>query len=506
MDNNIAVLKIIGIKKAFGATQALKGVNLDVFDNEVHAVVGSNGAGKSTLMKILAGIYTPDAGRIICGGKDIAGLSPHELQRRGIQVVHQALNIVPSLSVLENILLARPPMKGGFLNWKAGAKRAEETLEFMDLHMDLGMIAGNLSVSEQQFVILARAIVNETRILVLDEPTARLSMEETNKLFAVIGRMKSAGATVLYISHRMEEIYKITDRISVFRDGVCVKTEYTDRFSENELVGAMLGKKMEVFFPKKDIAIGGELLRVNGLKYRDKLSDVGFHVNHGEIVSLVGAVGSGVTEVLNCVYGVANADGGEMFLDGQKLPLSHKPAEAISLGIALIPEDRVSEGMFGDYDVKNNLSSVDMDKISGFSVLRAGAEENLARGIVDRLSVIPADINYLASALSGGNQQKIAIGKWMTRPYRLYLMNNVTAGVDIGAKAEIYKLMGDMAESGSALILATGDIEEALGVSDRIIVLFQGRVLKELSPKETTKDELLTYIMGGASEWRTAQN
>jgi ABC-type sugar transport system ATPase subunit len=499
MNTGTVILKMEGIKKSFGATQALKGVNLDIYANEVHAIVGSNGAGKSTLMKMLAGLYKPDEGAITFKNEDITGLTPIETQRKGIQVVHQVLNIVPSMSVFENILLAVPPVKAGFLIWKSGIKKVEETLKLINFPLDLQASAGQLSVSEQQFIVLARAIVNETKVLVLDEPTARLSLEETNKLFEIIKKMKEKGTTVIYISHRIEEIYAISDRISVFRDGLCVKTENTGRFKENDLVNSMLGKNIDVFFPKKNVSTGGELLRVQGLTYQDKIFGIDLHVNQGEIVTLVGAVGCGQTEVVNCIYGIINADSGEITLNGEKLKLNHTPREAIKRGIALIPEDRASEGMIADYDIKNNITAINMGQISKRHVISGLMESKLASEMAGRLNVVPPDINYTMSALSGGNQQKVVIGKWMTESYKLYLMDEVTAGVDIGAKAEIYKLMGDIAGSGSSILLSSGDIEEALGISDRIIVLFKGKIFKEVIPREITKDRLLTYIMGGTA-------
>jgi ABC-type sugar transport system ATPase subunit len=499
MNTGNVILSMKEIRKSFGATQALKGVNLDIYTNEVHAIVGSNGAGKSTLMKMLAGLYKPDGGTITFRGDDITGLSPIETQRRGIQVVHQVLNIAPSLSVFENILLAMPPVKMGFLNWKSGIKKVEETLGLINFPLDLKAGAGQLSVSEQQFIILARAIINETKILVLDEPTARLSLEETNKLFAIIRKMKEKGTTIIYISHRIEEIYAISDRISVFRDGLCVKTENTGQFKESDLVNSMLGKNMDVFFPKKEVKSGDELLRVKGLTFLDKIFAIDFHINQGEIVTLVGAVGCGQTEVVNCIYGIINAGSGEITLKGEKLKLNHTPQEAIKRGIALIPEDRASEGMIADYDIKNNITAIKMGQIAKYQVLSDSLENRLASEMVRRLNVVPPDINYTMSALSGGNQQKVVVGKWMTEPYTLYLMDEVTAGVDIGAKAEIYKIMGDIVAGGSSILLSSGDIEEALGISDRIIVLFKGKIFKELIPKETSKDKLLTYIMGGTA-------
>ena len=493
------ILQMKNIHKSFGATQALKGVDLDILRGQVNAIVGSNGAGKSTLMKTLAGIYRPDEGTILFDGQDITGFSPLKLQELGIQVVHQVLNIVGSMSVLENILLANPPVRCGLLKWKSGQDTVRRILKEIDFPLELSAPAGSLSVSQQQFVILARALIHQPKILVLDEPTARLGMEETQKLFALIRTLKQRGATIIYISHRMEEIYTICDRISVFRDGMHVLSKEAALLSEAELVQAMLGKRMETFFPKEEAPIGGEVLRIQDLRYRDRLNGVSLNVHAGEIVSLVGAVGAGKTEILECLFGLRQWDGGKMTLRGAELSRGHNARRAIDLGMALIPEDRASQGMIGDDTVRANLSSVDMAKACHAGVFSRAKEDQLAQKLVDRLDVRPNDIRYIMTGLSGGNQQKVVVGKWLTAEYPLYLMDEVTAGVDIEAKAEIYKIIGQIAQKGGAVLLATGDIEEAMGISDRIIVLYKGRIVYESSPAQTTKDDLLARIMGGGT-------
>lgn len=493
------ILQMRNIHKSFGATKALKGVDLDIIRGQVNAIVGSNGAGKSTLMKTLAGIYRPDEGTILLDGQDITGLTPLKLQELGIQVVHQVLNIVGSMTVLENILLANPPVRRGLLSWKAGEERVRTILKQIDFPLDLNAPAGSLSVSQQQFVILARALVHQPKVLVLDEPTARLGMEETQKLFSLIRTLKQQGATIIYISHRMEEIYTICDRISVFRDGTHVLSQSVNQLSEAQLVQAMLGKQMDTFFPKAQAQVGKEVLQIQDLRYRNRLNGVSLNVRAGEIVSLVGAVGAGKTEILECLFGLRHADGGKMVLRGAELPRSYSARHAIHLGMALIPEDRASQGMIGDDTVRANISSVDMPKVCKGGVFIRAKEDRLAKSLVDRLDVRPNDIHYIMTGLSGGNQQKVVVGKWLTSDYPLYLMDEVTAGVDIEAKAEIYKIIGQIAEKGGAVLLATGDIEEAMGISDRIIVLYKGRIVYESSPAQTTKDDLLARIMGGGS-------
>jgi ABC-type sugar transport system ATPase subunit len=494
---NTVVARFRGVKKYFGATKALDGIDLDICENEVHAIVGSNGAGKSTLMKTLAGEYVPDEGRLYYLDEDITGLVPLEIQKKGIQVVHQVLNIVESMSILENILLACPPTQNGTLNWKEGRVKVQETLDFIGIKFDLDKTTGSLSISEQQFVILARALVNKPKVLVLDEPTSRIGLEETNILFRVIKKLKAHGTTTIYISHRMEEIYQICDKISVFRDGKLIDTRATKDLPKDELVTMMLGKKLDIFFPKTVFNIGSDILKVINLQYKDKINNVSFSVKQGEIISLVGAVGAGKTEIINTIYGILKPDSGEVLIDYKPVSPNHSPNKAIKRYIALIPEDRASQGMIGDYSVKNNLTAINMRNISKNYFIDPKKENRVAQTLNDKLNVKPNDINYLISSLSGGNQQKVVIGKWLADTYKIYLLDEVTAGVDIGAKSEIYGFLGELAKEGAAVLLATSDIEEAMGISDKIIILFKGRIVKEIDPKNTSKDEVLSYIMGG---------
>ena len=493
------ILKIRGVTKTFGATIALSDASLDIMRGEVHAVVGSNGAGKSTLMKLLSGLYAPDSGSIEYMGSDIAGLEPLAVQRLGIQTVHQVLNIVGSMTVLENILISNPPMKANILLWKKGLPDVMETLSTIDFPLDLKMPAERLSVSQQQFIIIARAIISGARVLILDEPTARLGLEETNKLFSLIRKLKRQGTTVLYISHRMEEIYAISDSISVFRDGRLVLSKKTSDLSSDELVSAMIGRKLEVFFPKAETEIGTELLRIEDLYDAGHVHGVSLNVNRGEIVALIGAVGAGKTEIVNCIFGILQPQSGRIVIKGAQMSLNHSPADMIRAGLALIPEDRFLQGMVSDYTVSENISSVDMSKASVHGVLLRAREDSLARGIVSALDIRPNDVHKPMTALSGGNQQKVVLGKWLTDEYCVYLMDEVTAGVDIQAKAAIYGIMGEIVKKGGAVLLSTGDIEEALGVADRIIVLFKGKIIFETARDTTSKDELLTYIMGGGA-------
>ena len=495
--NEQIILRMENIHKFFGATHALRGIDLEIHRGKVNAIVGSNGAGKSTLMKSLAGIYKPDKGHVFFNDEDVTGLQPVQLQQKGIQVVHQTLNIVGSMSVLENILLANPPLSSGVLSWKQGRKTVKEVLSRIDFPLDLTMPVSQLSVSEQQFVILARALIHQPAVLVLDEPTSRLGMEETQKLFGLIKRLKAQGTTIIYISHRMEEIYTICDRICVFRDGLHVCSRNTEALPESELVQAMLGKKIDTFFPKVNARIGKETIKLADLRYGTKLKGVHFTLHSGEIISLVGAVGAGKTEILDCIFGNCTADGGEILLNGKPMKLKHSVTDAIRSGVVMVPEDRATQGMIGEWQVKENLTIVDMKQIGTGKMLSRRKEAGISEALVNKLDVRPHDITYTMNGLSGGNQQKVVIGKWMTKEYALYLLDEVTAGVDIEAKAAIYNLMGEIVQRGGSVLLSTGDIEEALGISDRILVLYKGEIVFEAKPQDVTKDQLLSYIMGG---------
>ena len=483
------------IHKSFGATRALQGVDLDILRGQVNAVVGSNGAGKSTLMKTLAGIYRPDEGKIFLDGQDITGLTPLKLQELGIQVVHQVLNIVGSMSVLENILLANPPLRHGVLQWKSGADTVRAILERIDFPLDLRAPAGALSVSQQQFVILARALIHQPKVLVLDEPTARLGMEETQKLFSLIRTLKAQGTTVIYISHRLDEIYTICDRISIFRDGMHVLSRETDALGEAELVQAMLGKRMETFFPKVQASIGEEILRVENLRDPKTLNGVGFTVRSGEIVSLVGAVGAGKTEILECLFGLRKADAGQIVFRGKPLGRSHGAQRAIGMGMALIPEDRALQGMIGDYAVRENLSSVDMPQACHLGVFSRAREDRLAQGLVHQLDVRPNDIHYRMTGLSGGNQQKVVLAKWLLQQIDVLILDEPTRGIDVGAKAEIHRMMGQLAAEGMAIIMISSELPEVLGMSDRILVMHNGKITGELDREQATQETVMTYAV-----------
>ena len=495
-----AILQMRNIHKSFGATRALQGVDLDILRGQVNAVVGSNGAGKSTLMKTLAGIYRPDEGKIFLDGQDITGLTPLKLQELGIQVVHQVLNIVGSMSVLENILLANPPLRHGVLQWKSGADTVRAILERIDFPLDLRAPAGALSVSQQQFVILARALIHQPKVLVLDEPTARLGMEETQKLFSLIRTLKAQGTTVIYISHRLDEIYTICDRISIFRDGMHVLSRETDALGEAELVQAMLGKRMETFFPKVQASIGEEILRVENLRDPKTLNGVGFTVRSGEIVSLVGAVGAGKTEILECLFGLRKADAGQIVFRGKPLGRSHGAQRAIGMGMALIPEDRNLQGLIGNMSIADNLVLKQTDEPQFSSLhglhMKKKTISASAREMIGKYDIRCQSSDQEVRNLSGGNQQKVILARELESDPDVLIAVHPTRGLDIGATRFVHDQMIAARDRGVGILLISADFDEILEMSDRILVIFEGQIMGEYSGKNPPIEEISLAMTG----------
>jgi len=484
-----------GIKKSFGGVHALRGVDLEVLKGEAHALVGENGAGKSTLMKILSGELKLDAGKIELNGKDVTSKSTRELEHFGLQQVHQVLNIVPSMTVAQNIMVGCPITKFGFLDWKNGYKKADEALKLVSDTLSLTDKVENLSASEKQMVVLARALVYNPGLLVLDEPTSRLGHEESERLFKILDSLKRMGITLIYISHRLEEIYKLCDRVTILRDGKRIITEKINDLPMEDLVGHMIGRRLTEYIPKSVSEIGEPVLTVENLKYEQKVCGVSFDVKRGEIVGIVGAVGSGKSEVLNMIFGAQKPTEGSISVDGRKR--FKNPSQAIDAKIALVPEDRQLEGLIGDFSIMENISLADHKNQFKNGLINIKKEQRLADEMIGKLSITPPLAHLSVKSLSGGNAQKVVIGKWLSQKRCLYLFDEVTAGVDIGAKSEIYQIICRFTKDGAGVLLATSDITEALGLCDRLLIFYKGRIVAEVNPKETNREKILTYIMGG---------
>jgi ribose transport system ATP-binding protein len=485
------------IEKRFGGVNALRGVDLQIYEGEVHGIVGENGAGKSTLMKILGREMKENNGSISFRGEPINDLSPWEIQDLGIMTVHQDLNIIGSLNIGQNILLGNPPTKTlGLLNWKAGYPEAKKALKLVSNSLSIEHSAGHLSAAQSQLVILARALVQNPQVFILDEPTARLGLEETEQLFNLLEILKQKQVTIIYISHRLEEIYQVCDRVTVLRDGLKVMTSRTAEISQEELVHQMIGREVEQLVPKRNTDKGKAIVEVKNLSYGAAVKNLSFSVKEGELVGLVGAVGAGKSEVLQLLFGAQNPDSGEILI-GSENAVVKKPADAFKAGIAYVPENRSDEGLVLDFAVRENLTLVNLNAFSQIGFIKKRKEQKKALELIKSLQIKTPDSNTSVKSLSGGNQQKVVLGKWLAKDQKVFLLDEVTAGIDIGAKFEIYEFIGDLTEAGAAVILATSDIHEAMGLCDRLLIMSRGTIVSELIPENTNREEVLMNMMGG---------
>lgn len=491
------ILDMKQIEKRFGGVHALRGVDLQIHEGEVHGIVGENGAGKSTLMKILGREMKENEGSIAYKGDLINDLSPWEIQGRGILTVHQDLNIIGSLNIGQNILLGSPPTKFlGMLNWKAGYPKAREALKLISNSLSIEQPAANLSAAQSQLVILARALVQQPQVLILDEPTARLGLEETEQLFQLLNILQQKKVTIIYISHRLEEIYRVCDRVTVLRDGLKIQTAAIAEISQEELVHQMIGRAVDELVPKRKTDKGREIVAVRDISYKAAVKNLSFSVKAGELVGLVGAVGAGKSEVLQLLFGVEHPDSGEIRI-GSENKIIKSPTDAHKAGIAYVPENRSEEGLVLDFAVRENLTLVNLSAFSKIGFIKRKKEQKKAAELINRLQIKTPDSDTSVKSLSGGNQQKVVLGKWLAGGQKVFLLDEVTAGIDVGAKFEIYEFVGDLTEAGAAVILATSDIHEAMGLCDRLLVMHRGSIVSELMPENTTREEVLMNMMGG---------
>ncbi|UCD77197.1 MAG: sugar ABC transporter ATP-binding protein [Desulfobacterales bacterium] len=491
------ILDIHHIEKKFGGVNALQGVDLQVYEGEVHGIVGENGAGKSTLMKILGREIKENKGSITYRGESINDLSPWEIQKLGMMTVHQDLNVVGSLNIGQNILLGNPPTNSwGLLNWKAGYPEAKKALKFVSNSLSIEQSAAKLSAAQSQLVILARALAQKPKVLILDEPTARLGLEETAQLFTLLKVLIQEKVTIIYISHRLEEIYRVCDRVTVLRDGLQVLTAEISEISQEELVRQMIGREVEQFITKRKTDKGKTAVEVRNLTYGSVVKNLSFSIKAGELVGLVGAVGAGKSEVLQLIFGAKHPDSGEILI-GSDNTFIQKPADAFEAGIAYLPEDRSDEGLVMDFAVRENLTLVNLRSFSQLGFIKRKKEQQKAFELIDRLQIKTPDPDTSVKFLSGGNQQKVVLGKWVAGSQKVFLLDEVTAGIDIGAKFEIYELIGNLIEAGTAVMLSTSDIQEAMGLCDRLLIMHRGSIVSEVIPEATTREAVLMNMMGG---------
>jgi rhamnose transport system ATP-binding protein len=490
------VIAMHGIDKSFGAVRALRDVHLELYEGEAHALVGENGAGKSTLVKLLAGVHSPDAGTIALDGTPISFGGPADARVAGIAVIYQEPTHFADLSVAENIFVGRQPLRGGRrIDNRVMRSRAEELFARLGVHLDPDRPARGLSIADQQLVEIAKALSFEARILVMDEPTAALSGVEVERLFTVARSLRDAGTAVLFISHRFDEVFALCQRVTVMRDGGWVSTDPVADLTVDQVVRRMVGREVSSLFPKQDAAVGEVLLDVDGLTSHGVFSDVSFQVRAGEIVALAGLVGAGRSEVIRAVFGIDAYDKGSVRVAGKRLT-ARSPAAAIEAGVALVPEDRRQQGLVMELSVERNATLARRWPLSHFGLLRRSAERREAQAWTRRLQVKANSLTDPVSTLSGGNQQKVVLAKWLATKPRVLLVDEPTRGIDVGTKAEVHLLLSQLAANGVAVLMVSSELPEVLGMADRVLVMHEGLLVAEL-PRERANEESVMFAATG---------
>ncbi len=481
-----------GIGKSFPGVRALDNVHFDVRAGEVHALLGENGAGKSTLMKILSGTYQPDEGDMVLQGVRTVIKDPHDAQSRGIAIVHQELSLFPNLSVAENIFVGSQPVSGPlrFIDRRASMRAARAYLDPFDVRLDLSSPARLLSVAQQQVVEIAKALALRARILVLDEPTSALTARETEQLFALVRGLKEQGLAIVYISHRMEEIFEIADRATVLRDGQLVGAVAVAETNPDTLIRMMVGRQLEQLYGQGAPRVGEDVLRVDSLSSAGRFRDVSFHLRRGEILGFAGLIGAGRSEVARTIFGAERRDAGRIYVEGRAVEI-RSPADAMRRGIAYLSEDRQGDGLFPRMTVHRNVAISHLKRLSHLGVMVRAREARESASYVQRLRIRTPSIEQLVMNLSGGNQQKIMLARWLAIQPKVLIADEPTRGVDVGAKAEIYALLHALAAEGLGIILISSEMPEVLGMSDRILVMREGRVAGELAGTAATEEAIM---------------
>lgn len=492
------MIEMTGITKSFSGNKVLKDVQFSLKKGEIHALMGENGAGKSTMMKILTGIYERDAGEVTVRGESVHYKNPKESEHAGIAVIHQELNILPYLSIAENLFLGKEKTfgKSGILKTKEMNQKASEILKRLDMHDDVRTEAGNLSVGKQQIIEIAKAISSNAEVIIMDEPTAALTDREIESLFETIRKLQETGVSFVYISHRMEEIFSLCDRITILRDGEYVGTKVIKETNFDEIVQMMVGRALGERFPERNADIGEVKLAAKGLARDGIFEDVSFEVRKGEVVAFAGLMGAGRTEVVQALFGYRKLTAGDIMLDGKAITI-HNPLQAKKLGFGYVTEDRKTEGLIVDFSVQDNLSLTNFDKVASNGIVKSQAENNLYHSMVERLGIRLSGPTQAAKSLSGGNQQKVVIAKWLGIEPEVLILDEPTRGVDVGAKKEIYSIINELAERGVAIIMVSSELPEVIGMADRVLVMHEGRLTGEVTKDDMTQERIMHFATGG---------
>ncbi|MFG1695298.1 sugar ABC transporter ATP-binding protein [Nonomuraea sp. NPDC049309] len=496
MSESPPILSLRNVSKSFGAVQALSGVRLDLYAGEAHGLVGENGAGKSTLVKILAGAHPADTGTLTVDGEERAFSGPADAQAAGIAVIYQEPTLFPDLSVAENIFMSRQPLRSmRRIDAKAMRAATSELFARLGVGLDPDRPARGLSIADQQLVEIAKALAFDARVLIMDEPTAALSGVEVERLFSVVGSLRETGAAVLFISHRFDEIFTLCSRITVMRDGRWVSTDPASDLTVEELVRRMVGREVSSLYPKTAADIGRPRLEVRDLTRHGVFEDVSFTVRAGEIVALAGLVGAGRSEVARAVFGVDRPDAGEVIVDGRTLPPGDTAA-AIAAGLALVPEDRRQQGLVMELSVERNATLTRRWSLSRLGLLFGGAERAAARTWSERLQVKSARLTDPVSTLSGGNQQKVVLAKWLSTEPGVLIVDEPTRGIDVGTKAEVHRLLSELAGQGVAVLMISSELPEVLGMADRVLVMHEGRLVAGIPRTRADEESVMLAATG----------
>lgn len=488
---------MIGICKSFGANKVLGGVNLHVRPGEVHALMGENGAGKSTLMNILTGIHKADAGTIMVDGKEVTFRNNKDAEEHGIAFIHQELNIWPNLSVLENLfLMNQPKTRFGTIDFKKMHEMAEAKCQEIGIELPLDEIAGECSVGQQQMTEITRSLMLDAKTVIMDEPTAALTERETDRLFEVMKKLKSRGVSIIYISHRMEEVFANCDTITVMRDGQTISSRPTEETNMDQIVGDMVGRVMSEYYPARTNVPGDEIFRVEGFTQPGVFQDISFNLRKGEILGVAGLMGAGRTEIMRAIFGVDPHQSGKLFFEGKEIHIKN-PRDAIRQGFGFITENRKTEGLILDFSIERNIALPSEERLAQSHVINDKKEFDFSSELSKRLGVKAQDINLPASTLSGGNQQKVVIAKWVGMHPKLLILDEPTRGIDIGAKKDIYDLMNELTAKGVSIIMVSSELPEVIGMSDRILVIHEGRAAGIVEHKDATQTRIMTLATGG---------
>ena len=498
------ILRVNGLSKRFGGVQALDNVDFDLRYGEIHALVGENGAGKSTLIKVLGGVYSRDSGTVEFEGKEVIFNRPIEAQEAGIAIIYQELSLMSSLNVIENIFMGRMTSRFGIIDWKDLERRTREVLGIIGLDIDPKTILSDLTISQRQMIEIAKALAANAKLIIMDEPNSSLSETETKRLFGVIESLMSRDISILYVSHKIEEVMEISDRITVFRDGCYIGTENTDDATEYSIINMMVGRELDrsayIVTPMSDEIV----LDVRNLTSK-RFKDVSFTVQRGEIVGFAGLMGAGRTDVARAIFGAESFEDGQILLNGNNVKFK-STSDAIANGLAMVQEDRKLLSLFIELPVKKNISIAELPRMTRFGVINEKVERTMSDTLVNSLDIRLASIENPVSSLSGGNQQKTVLARWLATNPKLLILDEPTHGVDVGAKAEIYNLIRNLAKEGVSIILISSELPDLLAMSYRIVVMHEGRVTGIVHHENATEDNLMAYATGVADDLVFAKN